>query len=97
MVLRKHVLDEIADIWGDLPIINTWESVLDEGITMGYTNWQMIGSRKPHNQCYQLKLFYETTFDEDDSDFAYKSIDVRVDMASNMAKMSAQCDIQSLL
>ena len=54
MVLRKYVLEEIADIWGDLPIINTWESVLDEGISMGYTNLHMIGSRKPHNQCNQL-------------------------------------------
>ena len=53
----------------------------------------MIGSRKPIISAIQLKLFYETTFDEDDSDFAYKSIDVKgVDMASNMAKMSAQCE-----
>ena len=93
MVLRKHVLDEIADIWGDLPIINTWESVLDEGITMGYTNWQMIGSRKPHHQCYQLKLFYETSFDNEDGDFSYKKVDVKsVNMGENMAKMSAQCE-----
>ena len=93
MVLRKHVLDEIADIWGDLPIINTWESVLDEGITMGYTNWQMIGSRKPHHQCYQLKLFYETSFDNEDGDFSYKKVDVKsVNMGDNMAKMSAQCE-----
>ena len=91
MVLRKHVLDEIADIWGDLPIINTWESVLDEGITMGYTNWQMIGSRKPHHQCYQLKLYYETTFDPEDSEFIYKNVDIKsLDMAAHFSKMSAQ-------
>jgi P4 family phage/plasmid primase-like protien len=93
MVLRKKVLDEIADIWGDLPIINTWESVLDEGITMGYTNWQMIGSRKPHHQCYQVKIFYETSFDPEDGEFTYKNVDVKtMDMAANMAKMSAQCE-----
>ena len=91
MVLRKYVLEEIADIWGDLPIINTWESVLDEGISMGYTNWQMIGSRKPHNQCYQLNLKYETTFDPEDGEFAYKSVDVKsLNMLEHMAKMSAQ-------
>jgi P4 family phage/plasmid primase-like protien len=91
MVLRKYVLEEIAEIWGDLPIINTWESVLDEGISMGYTNWQMIGSRKPHNQCYQLKLKYETTYDPEDGEFAYKSVDVKsLNMLDHMAKMSAQ-------
>ena len=91
MVLRKYVLEEIADIWGDLPIINTWESVLDEGISMGYTNWQMIGSRKPHNQCYQLKLKYDTTYDPEDGEFAYKSVDVKsMNMLEQMPKMSAQ-------
>lgn len=91
MLLRKRVLDEIADVWGELPIINTWESVLDEGISMGYTNWQMIGSRKPHNQCYQLKMLYQTTYDSDDGDFSYKNIDIKsINMLEHMAKMSAQ-------
>jgi len=91
MILRNRVLTEIADVWGDLPIINTWESVLDEGITMGYTNWQMIGSRKPHNQCYQLKVFYQTTYDNNDGDFTYKNVDVKtMNMLEHMPKMSAQ-------
>ena len=91
MLLRKRVLEEIADVWGDLPIINTWESVLDEGISMGYTNWQMIGSRKPHHQCYQLKMFYQTTFDPEDGEFSYKNVDVKsVNMLEHMEKMSAQ-------
>lgn len=91
MLLRKLVLEEISDVWGDLPIINTWESVLDEGISMGYTNWQMIGSRKPHHQCYQLKMFYQTTYDSNDGEFSYKNVDIKsVNMLEHMEKMSAQ-------
>ena len=45
---------EILVIWEDLPITNTWDKVLDEGISEGKTNWQMFGSRKPGHQSYQL-------------------------------------------
>lgn len=91
LILRKQVLEEIGDLWGDLPIINSWESVLDEGISAGYTNWQMYGSRKPHNQCYQLKLYYDATFDPNDEEFEFKSVPVKsVNMLENMARMSAQ-------
>jgi hypothetical protein len=37
-----------------LPLINSWEDVLDKGITEGTTNWQMYGSRKPGNEAYEL-------------------------------------------
>jgi P4 family phage/plasmid primase-like protien len=91
LVLRRYVLEEISDLWGDLPIINSWESVLDEGITAGYTNWQMYGSRKPGNQCYQLKLYFETDYDNEDQEFIFNKEDVStVDMLKDMAKMSAQ-------
>lgn len=91
MLLRKKVLEEISDVWGDLPIINTWESVLDEGISMGYTNWQMIGSRKPHHECYQLKMFYKTTFDPVDKEFSFKNVDLKsINMLEHIEKMSAQ-------
>lgn len=91
LLLRKYVLEEIGEVWGELPIINSWESVLDEGISAGYTNWQMYGSRKPHNQCYQLKLYYEATYVPSEEDFEFKDIPVKtVNMLENMSKMSAQ-------
>ncbi len=37
-----------------LPLINSWEDVLDKGITEGTTNWQLYGSRKPGNEAYEL-------------------------------------------
>ena len=41
-----------------LPLINSWEDVLDKGITEGTTNWQLYGSRKPGNEAYELTGFF---------------------------------------
>ena len=35
------------------------KSVLDLGISKGTTNWQVFGSCKPHNERYQLSLYYD--------------------------------------
>jgi phage/plasmid-associated DNA primase len=68
-------------IMEELPLINTLESVLDEGISKGTTNWQLYGSRKPGNDAYELTHHYEITFNEDNefnineqkvSDFNFK-------------------------
>ena len=58
VMLRLKVLPELQNMWDDLPIKNTWEDVLDEGITKGFVNWQMYGSRKPGNQAYMIKYHY---------------------------------------
>jgi hypothetical protein len=36
LFLRHEVLKEIGDVLMNLPLLNTWESVLDEGISAGY-------------------------------------------------------------
>jgi len=33
IILRNRILRKLQDIWSDLPLQNTWEEVLDEGIT----------------------------------------------------------------
>ena len=48
IMLRERIVNKINEIW-DLPLINTWDAVLDEGISKGTTNWQLFGSRKPEN------------------------------------------------
>lgn len=55
LLLRKHLLKEMPEIWNDLPIQNSWQDVFDESVVKGYANWQLYGSRKPGNQAYQLK------------------------------------------
>jgi len=55
-MLRKRVLKSLADVW-DLPFTNSWEEVLDEGISKGCVNWQMYGSRKPGMDAYKLTYY----------------------------------------
>ena len=52
----------------DLPLINSWESVVDKGVLECSTNWQLFGSRKPGNQDYQLTYHYVFRFDENDKE-----------------------------
>ena len=67
------VLAEIGTSWSDINdiIINEdgWNGVLDDGISNGYTNWQLFCSRKPHHQAYQLTQYYIWSFDEESGEF----------------------------
>ena len=49
LMLREKILMKIPEICGDIPITNTWETVLDKGISEGNTNWQLYGSKKPNH------------------------------------------------
>lgn len=62
IMVRNKVLEEIKVIWDDIPITNTWEDVIDEGVTKGFVNWQLYGSRKPEHQCYLIKSYYDITY-----------------------------------
>ena len=66
--IRDEILKEVKDVI-ELPIINDWDSVLDEGITKGSTNWQLFGSRKPGNEAYELSQHFIIGFDTKDSEF----------------------------
>lgn len=66
VVLRKKVLPELKSIWEDLPITNSWEDVLDEGVTKGFVNWQIYGSRKPAHQTYLIKYHFVLAFAKND-------------------------------
>ena len=88
-LLRDRIVKNLGDRWDDLPLTNDWASVLDEGITVGYTNWQLYGSRKPDNEAYALTGYFQATLDDDEfslnqmqpSDFNFKE---------NMMQLSAQ-------
>ena len=69
MILRKHAVTELAVIWDDLPITNSWDNVLDEGVTKAHTNWQLFGSRKPKNQAYALKYYFTAEYNEEKKDW----------------------------
>jgi len=89
-MLRERVLTKIHEIW-DLPLINDWPSVLDEGISKGTTNWQLYGSRKPGNQAYELTQFYTISYDNIDGEFMMDERKVsEADLSNNFCKISAQ-------
>ena len=66
IILRNRIIRKLSEVWNDLPLQNTWEEVLDEGITNGKTNWQLYGSRKPGHQPYLLSHLYEVSIDDND-------------------------------
>lgn len=91
IMLRDKIVEKLPEIWGHIPIVNTWDKVLDEGITKGTCNWQMYGSRKPGKDSYELSKIYEITFDECDGEFMMDEISVQsFDLSKQFAKLSAQ-------
>ena len=73
VILREKIVSEIKGMWDDLPIKNTWEDVFDLGVTKGLCNWQLIGSRKPGHEAYELKYLIKMTYTEKNNVWAYKN------------------------
>ena len=65
MLLRENILKRIDSLLDELPLQNSYEEVLDRGISKGTTNWQVFGSRKPGNESYALVKYWDVSFDED--------------------------------
>lgn len=92
LMLREKMIEKLPEIW-DIPLINTWEAVLDEGISKGCINWQLFGSRKPGNEAYELTQHFNITFDKTDGEFMMDEMNVReFDMKSNFVKLSVRND-----
>jgi P4 family phage/plasmid primase-like protien len=70
-ILRNNVLKKIEEIWGHLPLNEEWgwDKVLDDGISKGHTNWQLLGSKKPSNEAYQLTHIYKASYVPDVDQF----------------------------
>jgi P4 family phage/plasmid primase-like protien len=69
LVLRQHVLENIASVVSSWKLVNDWGKVVDESISRGSTNWQLYGSRKPNGVAYELTTMYELTYDKTDNEF----------------------------
>jgi P4 family phage/plasmid primase-like protien len=91
VLLRNAVLPELKDIWEDLPITNSWEDVLDEGVTKGFVNWQVYGSRKPGNQAYTIKYHFSLDFDGEQNEWSVtKQVISTFSVEKNIEKLSAR-------
>ena len=91
LMLRERVLQKIGEYWGNLPLTNSWDSVLDEGISKGTTNWQLFGSRKPGNEAYELTQYYSISVDKNDNQFCMNNISPEnFNIIDNFIQLSAQ-------
>jgi P4 family phage/plasmid primase-like protien len=90
VLLREKVMPELKEMWADLPITNTWDQVLDEGITKGYVNWQMYGSKKPGHQTYMIKNHLILSYNAADNDWTPEKQNIGTfSTEKNIAKLSA--------
>ena len=90
MIIREKIIAKIQEVW-DLPLLNTWESVLDEGISKGTTNWQLFGSRKPDNEAYELSQHFIISYDKNDGEFMMDEMKPSdFDLKNNFIKLSIQ-------
>jgi P4 family phage/plasmid primase-like protien len=92
-MLRARMLKELPQIWTDLPVTNSWNDVLDEGISRGHTNWQLYGSRKPGHKAYMLKYHFIMMHDPDDEEGAWMCQEEKTskfNVKENFAKLSVQ-------
>jgi len=90
LYIRQKMVELLPEHW-DLPFINDYESILDEGISKGTTNWQLYGSRKPGHEAYELTQQFRVCYDETDGEFLMDEISVRdFNLKDNIAKLSVR-------
>ena len=92
-IVREKVIPKVAEAWGDLKIINSWDDVFDKGITDGTVNWQLYGSRKPNHDRYKVTYIHEVGYDETDQEFMRKEVPLSsYDFVKNMYPLSVRND-----
>jgi P4 family phage/plasmid primase-like protien len=92
-MLRELVLKEINDLFDSLPLTNSFDLVLDDGISKGYTNWQLYGSCKPDNETYKvikvIKYKFCKNTNSDGSIFITPNEDDTYDISEESDEMSS--------
>ena len=90
-VLRKKIINDIGEMWSDLNIVNSYEDVFDEGVTKGFVNWQLYGSKKPGNKPYNLTDYITASYDDEEETWNIKNNNVgKLNMRQHLSKMSAR-------
>lgn len=87
-MLRDRILQKIPQIC-DIPITNSWDTVLDAGISAGTTGWQLYGSKKPAHEAYKLTHHYVATMDAS-GEFEIIEKEEKFDVFANFEKLSVQ-------
>jgi P4 family phage/plasmid primase-like protien len=90
-LLRKKIIDNM-NIWEHLipSLTEYWDTVIDDKLFKGCTNWQMYGSSKPGHPAYKLTKIYTCQKDED-SEYVLHSTNVaNFDLKKELYKLSVQ-------
>ena len=88
-LLREQLIKELPNLWDDLPIVNTWDEVFDEGVTKGHVNWQLYGSMKPKHAQYLIKNHFTVKYDGSNWDPELNNI-ASFDTEKMLEKLSAR-------
>jgi hypothetical protein len=83
---RRAILKRLQDCLTHLPLINTWEEVVDEGILKATTNWQLYGSKKPNHDAYKLTKQFKIGYDGRDGEFTYEDEPIPIQIDFNLLK-----------
>lgn len=77
IILREKMMTIIDNIFknNELRLSNDINSVLDETITRGSTNWNMFGSAKPNYEPYKLTECFKYQLDINDNEFIIDRIE----------------------
>jgi len=89
-LLRQEVIYDLPRLWEDLPLTNSFDDIIDEGVCKGNCNWQMFGSCKPNNETYKLTHFYKCKYNEEKEDFDLDKTDLDLNNFNNFQLLSAQ-------
>lgn len=93
VILRDKVLKDIGDICGELgdKLINSWDAVIDEGVSNGTTPWQLYGSRKPKHEAYELTYMYNCSYNNKINEFGLECKDIsNFDFKNKLNDLSIQ-------
>jgi len=66
--IRNDVIKLIPNVI-DLPLTNSWEDVIDEGVIKRACNWNIYGCSKPNNERYEVTDIFEFELDHNDNEF----------------------------
>ena len=82
--IREKMLSELPDLWGadvsknkDLKLQNSWDDVLDDRVSRGEANWQLIGSRKPDHDRYKVTHVYTIKYDAKDGELYRDDVKIK--------------------
>jgi P4 family phage/plasmid primase-like protien len=94
VLLRDKIMFELKEMWDDLPLTNSADELVDDGVMKGNVNWQMYGSRKPNCQAYMIKHHFKIIWKQSDEDWELQEYDIlKFNTKENIHKLSARCSV----